>query len=181
MAKLKLDLVCQVAAAVWDLEEGLAAFRELLGIDESTLTCASSAESFASGRLRDVTYRGERVDCFHYRQYNFSLGGMDIELFAPEDPEEVNPFTDFLREHGPGIHHLNIRLANRQEGIDFLREELGIRPFFDLTHLGRNCAYFDLRKELGMMIEIGSRVVGPRASMPEEDIRTLTAYEAERK
>lgn len=181
MTKLKLDLVCQVAVVVWDLEEGLASFRELLGIDEDSLSYASSAESFRSGRLRDVTYRGEAVSAFHYHQYNFSLGGMDIELFAPEDPEERNPFTDFLREHGPGIHHLNIRLANRQKGIDFLRDELGIPPFFDLTHLGRNCAYFDLRRELGMIIEIGSRVVGPRASMPGEDIRTLTAYEAERK
>ncbi len=176
MTKLKLDLVCQAAVVVWDLEESLAAFRELLGFDEESLTASSSDEAVRSGRLRNVVYRGEAVECFHYRQYNFSLGGMDIELFAPEDPEEANPFTDFLREHGPGIHHLNIRLANRREGIAFLKHELNIPPFFDLDHLGRNCAYFDLRRELGMVIEIGSRVVGPRAAMTEEDIRTLTAY-----
>ena len=176
MAKLKLDLVCQVAVAVWDLEAGLASFRELLGIDESSLSFSRSLEAFQEERLQDVTYQGRPVESFRYRQYNFSLGGMDIEMFAPEDKEEVNPFTDFLRTHGPGIHHLNIRLANRREGIAYLEEDLGIPPFFDLSHLGRKCTYFDLRKQLGMIIEIGSRVVGPRAAMPEEQIRRLTAY-----
>ena len=84
--------------------------------------------------------------------------------------------TDFLREHGPGIHHLNVRLADRENGIRTLKEDLHVPPFFDLYHLGRNCAYFDLRQQLGVVIEVGSRVVGPRASMSEEEIRRLTAY-----
>lgn len=176
MTKLKLDLVCQVAVVVWDLESGLEQFRRLLGIDEASLSFSISREAFESGRLQNVTYNGKEVSSFHYRQYNFFVGGMDIELFAPEDPEESNPFTDFLRERGPGIHHLNIRLANREEGIDFLRNELGVPPFFDLFHLGRNCAYFDLREQLGLVVEVGSRVVGPRASMTEEQIEKLIAY-----
>lgn len=176
MSKLKLDLVCQVAVVVEDLEKGLASFRELLGIDEASLSYSDSKEAFTSGRLKNVVYNGEAVGFMNYRQYNFFLGGMDIEMFAPEDMDEVNPFTDFLKEHGPGIHHLNIRLANREEGIDFLKNELQIPPFFDLYHLGRNCAYFDLRKELGLVVEVGSRVVGPRAAMSEEEIQELIAY-----
>ncbi len=176
MTKLKLDLVCQVAVVVRDLEQGLEAFRALLGIDESSLSFSDSLDAFRSGRLENVTYRGREAAAFHYKQYNFFLGGMDIEMFAPADPEEPNPFTDFLREHGPGIHHLNIRLANREEGIAFLKNELGIGPFFDLSHLGRNCAYFDLREQLGLVVEVGSRVVGPRAAMTDGDIQKLTAY-----
>lgn len=176
MTKLKLDLVCQVAVVVWDLESGVEWFRRLLGFDEATLSFGDSAQSFQTGALKDATYQGKPAASFHYRQSNFFAGGMDIEMFAPADPEEENPFTDFLREHGPGIHHLNIRLANRQEGLEFLTGELGIAPFFDLMYLGRNCAYFDLRRELGLVVEVGSRVVGPRAALPEEALRVLTEY-----
>ena len=176
MEKLKLDLVCQVALAVEDLEKGLEAFRSLFGIDESSLSFSDSRDAFREGRLQNVTYYGQKVESFAYQQYNFSLGGMDIELFAPVDREEHNPISDFLREHGPGIHHVNIRLTDRQQGMDLLKKKLDIRPYYDLDHLGRNCAYFDLRRQLGMIIEIGSRVVGPRASMTEEEIQKLIAW-----
>lgn len=177
MKKLKLDLVCQVAVVVEDLEKGLEQFRTLLGIDENSLSYSDSRDAYAEGRLQQVRYNGVE-GTFHYLQYNFFLGGMDIEMFAPIPgaPPERNPFTDFLKEHGPGIHHLNIRLANREEGIDFLKNDLGIQPLYDLYHLGRNCVYFDLRESLGVILEFGQRVVGPRATMTDEEIQKLIAY-----
>ena len=53
---------------------------------------------------------------------------------------------------------------------------MGKIPLYDLYHLGRHCAYYDLRKELGIIVEYGMRVVGPRAAMTEEEIEKLTAY-----
>lgn len=176
--KLKMDLVCQVAVVVNNLEEGLAAFRDLLGFDESSLSYSDSRDAYAEGRLKEVKYNGVEGE-FHYVQHNFFMGGMDVEMFAPIPgyEDEVNPFTDFLKENGgPGIHHLNIRLVNREEGVDYLEKDLGIVPLYDLYHLGRSCKYYDFRKELGLMIEYGMRVVGPRASYPEGEIEKLTAY-----
>ena len=113
MTKLKMDLVCQVAVVVEDLESGLKNFRELLGIDESSLSYSDSRDAYAEGRLKEVRYNGKE-GVFHYFQHNFYVGGMDIEMFAPipEERDESNPFTDFLREHGPGIHHLNVRMVH---------------------------------------------------------------------
>ncbi len=178
MAKLKMDLVCQVAVIVNNLEEGLAAFRDVMGFDEETLSYSDSRDAYAEGRLKEVKHNGVE-GTFHYTQYNFFMGGMDIEMFAPipEYEDEVNPFTEFLKENGgPGIHHLNIRLVNREEGIEWLEKDLGVVPLYDLYHLGRNCKYYDFRKELGMIIEYGMRVVGPRASMSEEELNKLIAY-----
>lgn len=178
MAKLKMDLVCQVAVVVNNLEEGLNAFRELMGFDENTLSFSDSRDAYKEGRLKEVKYNGVE-GTFNYMQYNFYMGGMDIEIFAPIPgyEDEVNPFTDFLKENGgPGIHHLNIRLANREEGVEYIEKDLGIVPLYDLYHLGRNCKYYDFRKQLGLVIEYGMRVVGPRASMPEEEIEKLTRY-----
>ena len=175
MTKLKLDLVCQVAVVVPDLEKGLEQVRTLFGIDESSVSFGESLELIRSGRLEPQIYNGVRGE-YAYHQVNFFMGGMDIEMFAPADPTEKNPMTDFLREHGPGIHHLNVRLADRANGIRALKEDWKVAPFYDLDHLGRNCAYFDLREQLGLVIEVGSRVVGPRAAMSEEEIRRLTAF-----
>ena len=89
-----------------DLEEGLADFRELMGIDETSVSYSDSRDAYAEGRLTEVKYKGiEGV--YHYHQYNFYMGGMDIELFAPLPgyEEESNVVTDFLKENGgPGIH-----------------------------------------------------------------------------
>ena len=172
MTKLKLDLVCQVAVVVRDLEEGLAQMRRWLGIDESSLTFGKSLELIHEGKLEPQIYHGVQGE-YAYQQANFFMGGMDIEMFAPVEGSAGDPINDFLEEHGPGIHHLNIRLANREEGLRFLREEVGKTPLMEGYFLGRHFAYFDMREELGITFEVGSRVVGPRASMPEEALQAL--------
>lgn len=178
MVKLKMDLVCQIAVVVKDLNKGLEQFRELMGIDEASVSYSDSRDAYQEGRLTDVKYNGISGE-FHYEQYNFFMGGLDIEMFAPLPgyEDEVNPFTDFLKENGgPGIHHLNIRLANREEGVAYLEQGLGKVPLYDLVHLGRSCKYYDFREELGLIAEYGMRVVGPRASLSEDEISRLTAY-----
>lgn len=172
MTKLKLDLVCQVAVVVRDLEEGLAQVRKLLGIDETSVSFGKSLELIRAGKLEPQIYNGTE-GTYAYQQVNFFMGGMDIEMFAPVEGSSGDPISDFLKEHGPGIHHLNIRLANREEGLRFLRKDLGKTPLMEGYFLGRHFAYFDMREELGITFEVGSRVVGPRASMPEEALQAL--------
>uniref|UniRef100_UPI003FF00A2E VOC family protein n=1 Tax=Dysosmobacter welbionis TaxID=2093857 RepID=UPI003FF00A2E len=172
MTKLKLDLVCQVAVVVPDLEKGLEQVRTLFGIDESSVSFGESLELIRSGRLEPQIYNGVRGE-YAYHQVNFFMGGMDIEMFAPVEGSTGDPISDFLKEHGPGIHHLNIRLANREEGLRFLEEALKKVPLLEGHFLGRHFAYFDMRKELGITFEVGSRVVGPRASMAQAEITAL--------
>ena len=82
MTKLNMDLVCQVAVVVPDLKKGLESFRRLFGIDEDSLSYSDSTDAYREGRLKEVKYNGAEGE-FHYEQYNFFMGGMDIELFAP--------------------------------------------------------------------------------------------------
>lgn len=46
-------------------------------------------------------------------------------------------------------------------------------PLLEGHFLGRHFAYFDMREELGITFEVGSRVVGPRASMAQAEITAL--------
>ena len=172
MTKLKLDLVCQVAVAVWDMEQGLEMVRTLLGIDEASVSYGDSLELIRSGKLEPQRYNGVQGE-YAYHQVNFFMGGMDIEMFSPVEGSVGDPISDFLREHGPGIHHLNVRLANREEGLKFLREDLGKIPLMEGYFLGRHFAYFDMLDELGITFEVGSRVVGPRASMSQDELDKL--------
>lgn len=172
MTKLKLDLVCQVAVAVWDMEQGLEMVRTLLGIDETSVSYGDSLELIRSGKLEHQRYNGVQGE-YAYHQVNFFMGGMDIEMFSPVEGSVGDPISDFLWEHGPGIHHLNVRLANREEGLKFLREDLGKIPLMEGYFLGRHFAYFDMLDELGITFEVGSRVVGPRASMSQDELDKL--------
>lgn len=180
MPKLQMDTVMQVAIVVEDLKEGLRNFTNILGYEEGSLTSSKSIDNINEGKLQDAAYYGD-IRPFHYVQHNFYMGGMDIEMFAPEPgyEDEKNPFTDFLKENGgPGIHHINVRLRNREEGIRWIKANIEGQdpPLYDLIFNGRNCTYFDLRKELGLTVEYGQRIVGPRASMSEEELEKLNAY-----
>ncbi len=180
MPKLKMDTVMQVAVVVNDLEEGLKNFEKILGYEEGSLSYSDSRDAYSEGRLKEVKYNGKEGE-YHYLQHNFYIGGMDIEMFAPLPgyEDESNPFTDFLKENGgPGIHHINARLVNREEGIKWIRESWPGQepPLYDLYHLGRNCIYFDMRKELGITVEYGQRIVGPRARFTEEELEKINSY-----
>lgn len=161
--KLKLDLVCQVAFVVRDLDLTVHNLQTLVGGSEINTNCEASNE-IAEGNLSPQIYNGVE-GVYAYRQQNLSWGGMDIEVFQPINDQRPNPMNDFLDQQGPGIHHINVRLANRQEGLDFLRGELGVVPLMECWNHGRHCVYMDLREQLGLIVEIGSRVVGPKAVM----------------
>ena len=79
----------------------------------------------------------------------------------------------FSKEHGPRHPPPEYPPANREEGLRFLEEELKKVPLLEGHFLGRHFAYFDMREELGITFEVGSRVVGPRASMAQAEITAL--------
>lgn len=173
MTKLKLDLVMQVCVAVRDVDKALEEWRKLFDVEEETVHFSNSWEAFERGDLTPMNYYGVQGK-YQYRQLNFHCAGLDIEMFQPLDVEERgNPVSDFLREHGPGIHHVSIRLANREEGLRTLREDMGVPCMWEGLCFNRHYCYWDLREILGITLEVGSRVVGPRAQMTEEELAAI--------
>lgn len=55
---------------------------------------------------------------FRWAQYDFGQGASRLELIAPEAPDTF--LTAFLDEHGPGLHHVTLEVAD----IDAVIEEL---------------------------------------------------------
>ncbi len=55
---------------------------------------------------------------FRWAQYDFGQQASRLELVAPEAPDTF--LTDFLEEHGPGLHHVTLEVADIGAVVDAL-------------------------------------------------------------
>ena len=108
---LGLKRVDHVSMAVWNLEEQLAFFTKVFGWKEAG-RFRNEQEGF-SGVVVDVPGPdGQRQ--------------MQWEILEPIG--EDNFIAKFLRERGPGLHHVTLEVANADKAAVHLRE-CGIDPF----------------------------------------------------
>jgi len=90
-----------------------------LDATETTLTGLLGAKKWV--RIPDVhfapdscTYRGKPADFVASISLSY-LGDMQLELISPVRGENI--YSDFLRDHGPGLHHICIE-AETPERFD---------------------------------------------------------------
>ncbi len=76
-----------VGIAVGDLQQALAFYRDLLGLE------IEAPEVIASQRVR---------------AHLVPVGGADLELLEATSPD--SPIAKFVQKRGPGIHHLTLRV-----------------------------------------------------------------------
>jgi hypothetical protein len=87
-----------------------------------------------------------------------SSGGMNIELIEPLEGENI--YSDFLKNHGPGLHHLRLNVPDF-EARAAAWEQAGIKKIASGTgvHAGSKWAYFDTTELLdGVIIELRTRL-----------------------
>lgn len=102
---------------------------------------------------------------YHGQEGNFRLllafamvGNTQLEIIQPLDGENI--FSDFLRDHGPGLHHIRLNTPEFEEGVSALINA-GINKMTSGTgvHYGSKWAYFDTSKLLGgVLVELRSRL-----------------------
>lgn len=82
--------------------------------------------------------------------------GIELELFAPKENDEV--FSDWLKLHGPMMHHIGF--ASREtfgEALAHAGQISGRKPYLDIKMedgVTPMLAYTDLQKEMGILMEI---------------------------
>ncbi len=143
----KLEQVCIV---VRDLDKSMKFMWNTFGIGPWDINIRS-ADS-----MRDMTYRGKPA-CFSYKvavTHN-RLGGMQIELIEPVEGDNI--YSDFLREHGEGIHHLGWYTVDSVETFTETTMTLQKAGFPCImsarTHRGA-FAYFDTTRVLNTILEL---------------------------
>ncbi len=89
--------IAHIGIAVADLDQAATFYREILGLEPSTI----------------VTADGARI-------VSLNLGGVEIELLTSEEPE--SPIAKFLAKRGPGIHHICYRVPDLEQTLSLCRE-----------------------------------------------------------
>jgi methylmalonyl-CoA/ethylmalonyl-CoA epimerase len=137
----------QVGVVVRDLDQSIRELTDLFGIGPFV--------------VREGSFPNENVAQWHYgetarhslRVAFADLGTIELELIQPLDGHSI--WTDFLAEHGPGIHHIRFNVPNHEllseyllsKGIRKTQEGVGARE-------GSYWVNYDTEKRLGFTIEI---------------------------
>jgi len=144
-ARIKASELYQVGIVVRDLEKSMEHYQNILGIGSwDTMNIDSST-------LSDMTYHGRKVQ-HKFRAALTMVGPMQLELIEPLEGDNI--YSDFLKEHGEGLHHLgHVRVDNLEEAIQRLEKE-GFHCLQSGRFPGGGFAYIDTVKTLGFLIEV---------------------------
>ncbi len=153
-----IQTITQVAFVVRDLDARLAHFNRL-GIGPWRVY------TYAPPRLSDTRLRGVPTD------YSMKVAlawtkDMNWELIQPLEGPSI--YREFLRDHGEGLHHINVDCAERPiEEVIRRFSEQGWTPLMEGCFLGVQFVYFETEQDLSTIVEI--RYAPPGWQRPEPD------------
>ena len=140
--------VDQIGIVVRDLHEMVAALEQILGIKGFRVM-----EWPVEGIDPQSTYHGKPGN-FRLQLAFGTIGKTQIEIIQPLEGQNI--YSDFLEEHGPGLHHFRLTVPDFEERVESL-ESSGIEKIASGTgvHVGSEWAYFDTSNLLqGVIVEL---------------------------
>lgn len=140
--------VDQIGIVVRDLRSMVENLQDVLGIGDFRVV-----EWPVEGSDPQATYHGKPGD-FRLLLGFATVGKTQLEIIEPLSGENI--FSDFLEEHGPGLHHFRFTVSDFEERCASL-ESRGIEKIASGTgvHVGSKWAYFDTRSILeGVIVEL---------------------------
>ena len=134
--------VLQISMVVNDAEAYAARYNDEYGIGPWTIL------DFNKETTKAMYINGEKADWGIRLAFCNSLN-VQLELIEPTYGE--SPYMQFLRERGPGLHHV---YAETEENFMKKMSDKGYVPFVGGEERGgRRFNYLDLGKELGLVME----------------------------
>lgn len=140
--------VDQIGIVVRDLHAMIAALEQILGIKGFRIM-----EWPIEGIDPHATYHGEPGN-FRLLLAFGTIGKTQIEIVQPLEGQNI--YSDFLEDHGPGLHHFRFTVPDFEERVHNL-EAGGIKKIASGTgvHVGSEWAYFDTSDLLqGVIVEL---------------------------
>ena len=131
----------QQAFVVEDLEAAMEAFTDTLGCEKWTTFPAIGTP---------YVYRGREIESSVALAFSRS-GKVQIELIQPIDGEGLT--QDFLREFGPGAHHLGYLVENLDEQVAMAEAE-GFEAVMSGSIGTLRFTYLDTWDALGVFTEV---------------------------
>lgn len=139
----------QIGIIVRNVDAAVKAYEEKYGFGPWKIETLSNRippfiEMTLNGEYEDFEIKTAFCNCF----------GMEFELI---EPISDSVYKTWLKEHGPGIHHL--AFLTKKEYKDLLKdhqEETGKKPWIrgECPTIGMDFSYLDFREELGFIAEV---------------------------
>ena len=123
--------VAHVGIAVTSITEALSFYRDVLGVSPG----------------RPETLDGATI-------VSLDVGGVDVELLEPSDPD--SPVAKFLAKRGPGIHHISYRVSDLDVALERCRTA-GYQLVDETTRRGaggRRIAFLHPKTTHGILLEL---------------------------
>jgi methylmalonyl-CoA/ethylmalonyl-CoA epimerase len=127
----QLPRIAHIGIAVRDLEEAVAFYRDVLGLEPSAPETADGAEIVS-----------------------VPFGDVDVELLTPREAD--SPIARFLERRGPGIHHVCYRVPDLDQALETCRR-LRYRLVDEVPRKGaggRRIAFIHPRATAGILLEL---------------------------
>lgn len=109
---MKFGKIGHVGIVVKDLQKAKEHYSRLLGIDKWY--------ELQYDTPLDMTYRGEKRNC-NVTLYFGGKGATVIELIYPQGDENI--YTNFLKNHGEAIHHIEYNVKDLDAAIKHVEKE----------------------------------------------------------
>ena len=130
---IKIKKIDHVAVAVKDVDEALATYKKVFGLEVATREAVAAQKTEAA---------------------LLPLGESSIELIAPMDGNVG--VQSFLEKRGPGLHHIAIEVEGIEEALSTL-EKLGV-PLIDKVARpgarGHKVAFLHPKATGGVLVEL---------------------------
>jgi hypothetical protein len=146
MEYAELKHVIQLGIVVPDAQKAVDNFCKLFNLDEDDTFVVNTAD----GGISEAKYYGKDVK-FSLIIALVDYAGIQFEFIQPVDGDD-NPYSDFLKNNGPGIHHTNVMFGDYEKSLKAI-EAFGGREMISGKLYGNAFCYWDLMNQMGLTFE----------------------------
>jgi methylmalonyl-CoA/ethylmalonyl-CoA epimerase len=148
MTETAVEDIVQIGLVVRDAAATAANYRQLLGVQDWYLNEVDTQRGIG----RQFHHRGQAIEAKALIAWA-RVGNVELELIEPRD--EDSAYAEFLRNKGPGIHHVMFGCADFEAWGRRLTEE-GVEELASGELQETRFKLFDARDSLGLICEIAA-------------------------
>ena len=138
--------VIQIGIVVSDVNKAIECYRDLLQVKKWNINQVDTA----IGKGGNFHKNGKPIQTKAKIAWA-DFGKVELELIEPQDQYSI--YSDFLKEHGPGIHHVMLGTSNYATCLDHMdRQNIAAIGSGELQ--GTRFRMFDTQQLLGFICEI---------------------------
>ena len=146
MTQPVFDNIVQIGVVVRNAEETAMNYRTLLGLDDWQINYVDTRAGIGGN-----FHRANKPIEAKAKIAWMNIGNVELELIEPQDDDSA--YARFLREKGPGIHHVMFSTSDYDECAQAMADhQIEVIGGGELQHT--RFQMFDTEKMLGLICEI---------------------------